>query len=194
MHTRSALLAASAALSLGFAFGCSAAPSVMRSGGAGSDAGVTASAGLTRFGVSGRGPAPLIDGQSVEGAGQVSSSHPGRVVVVNVWQSTCGPCRGEAAALEKSADQTVKQATFVGLDVDDQRASAQAFLRTSTSTYAHLYDPDGEQLLKFAGVLPLQAIPSTLVIDRHGRIAARIIGPIGANSLTQLITDIAAES
>ena len=130
----------------------------------------------------------------MSGSGVVSISHPGRVVVVNVWQSTCGPCRGEADALEAAARSTTKEATFVGLDVVDQRAAAQAFLRTSASSYPHIFDPDARQLLKFNGILPLQAIPSTAVIDKKGRIAARIIGPVSAQTLTQLIDEVAGST
>ena len=173
--------------------GCTEAPSVSRAGDD-AGAGLTSGPALTRFDGATRATAPIVEGPSVTGAATVSSSHPGRVVVLNVWQSTCGPCRAEAAALDATAERTAGQATFVGLDVHDQQASAQAFLRTSGNPYGHIYDPDGQQLLEFADVLPLQAIPSTLVIDQHGRIAARIIGPVSATSLTQLVDDTAAAS
>ena len=149
------------------------------------------SPGLTRFDEADRKAAPTLEGPLVSGSGTASINHPGRVVVVNVWQSTCGPCRGEAAALEAAARRTAEDATFVGLDVVDQRAAAQAFLRSSGSSYPHIFDPDARELLKFNGVLPVQAIPSTAVIDRQGRIAARVIGPVSAQTLTQLIAEAA---
>lgn len=169
---------------------------VAKPGGKDSDAdsGLGVSSGLARFTEADREKAPGVEGPLVSGSGRASISHPGRVVVVNVWQSTCGPCRGEADALEAAARSTAEDATFVGLDVVDQRAAAQAFLRTSGSSYPHIFDPDGQQLLKFNGILPVQAIPSTAVIDKKGRISARIIGPVSAQTLTQLIVEAAASS
>jgi len=152
------------------------------------------SPGLARFAEADRKDAPSIAGPVVSGSGRASISHPGSVVVVNVWQSTCGPCRGEADELEAAARTTREEAVFVGLDVVDQRSAAQAFLRTSRSSYAHIFDPDAQQLLKFNGVLPVQAIPSTAVIDKQGRIAARVIGPVSARTLTQLVAEAAATS
>lgn len=102
------------------------------------DSGLGVSPGLARFDDPHRKDAPSIEGSLVSGSGVVSISHPGKVVVVNVWQSTCGPCRGEADDLEAAARSTTKEATFVGLDVVDQRAAAQAFLRTSGSSYPHI--------------------------------------------------------
>ena len=158
------------------------------------ESGLAVSAGLARFGEADRKDAPSIEGSLVSGSGVASISHPGKVVVVNVWQSTCGPCRGEADALEAAARSTAKEATFVGLDVADQRAAAQAFLRTSGSSYPHIFDPDAQQLLKFNGILPVKAIPGTAVIDKQGRIAARIIGPVSAQTLTQLIDEVASSN
>ncbi len=157
----------------------------------GADDGLGVTPGLARFAEADRKDAPNIEGAPVNGSGVVSISHPGRVVVVNVWQSTCGPCRGEADALDAAARSTQEESTFVGLDVVDQRAAAQAFLRTSASSYPHIFDPDAQQLLKFNGILPVQAIPSTAVIDKKGRVAARIIGPVSAQTLTQLIDEVA---
>ncbi|GAB2578768.1 hypothetical protein GCM10009593_16470 [Microlunatus antarcticus] len=158
------------------------------------DSGLGVSPGLTRFDEVDRKDAPSIEGPLVSRSGVASISHPGKVVVVNVWQSTCGPCRGEAGALEAAARSTAEEATFVGLDVVDQRAAARAFLRTSGSSYPHIFDPDAQQLLKFNGILPVQAIPSTAVIDKQGRIAARIIGPVSAETLTQLIDEVASST
>ena len=158
------------------------------------DSGLGVSPGLARFDAAVRKEAPSIEGPLVSGSGVASVSRPGKVVVVNVWQSTCGPCRGEARALEVAARSKAKEATFVGLDVVDQRAAAQAFLRTSGSSYPHIFDPDAQQLLKFNGIIPVQAIPSTAVIDKQGRIAARIIGPVSAQTLTQLIDEVVSST
>lgn len=156
--------------------------------------GAEVSTGVTRFGAGSRSVAPVIEGPAVVGDEGVSSANRGRVVVVNVWQSTCEPCRAEAQDLEAVASQTETVASFVGLDVIDERASAQEFLRATGSSYPQVFDPDGEQLRKFNGVLPLQAIPSTAIIDREGRTAARVIGPVSREVLAKLVAEAAAST
>lgn len=158
------------------------------------DPGAAVSTGVTHFSAGSRTVAPVIEGPAVVGKEVVSSGHPGRVVVINVWQSTCEPCRAEAEDLEAAALQTKTMASFVGLDVIDHRSSAQEFVRASGNSYPHVFDPDGKQLRQFNGVLPLQAIPSTAIIDRKGRTAARVIGPVSRDVLVELIAEAAAST
>lgn len=104
------------------------------------------------------------------------------------------PCRAEAPDLLQASHNTADVAVFIGLNVRDRQiAAAQAFVRSHEINYAQISDPSGQQLLNFAGTLPLSSIPTTLLIDGQGRIAARIIGTITATTLTQLINDIHAE-
>ena len=83
---------------------------------------------------------------------------------------------------------------FVGVDIRDSAASADAFLRTFRISYPSLNDPGDEIALAFRGTVPPEGIPTTLVIDRAGRIAARIVGGVTYDGLKALITQIAAGS
>ena len=115
------------------------------------------------------------------------------VVVVNLWAMWCAPCRKEAPALEAAARRTAGRATFVGLNTRDlDQAPAQAFVRAFDITYPSVFDPDGRELLKFGTDLPPSAIPSTLVVDAQGRIAARVLGEVTEATLVGLVDDVAA--
>ena len=136
--------------------------------------------------------APVLSGTTLDGKQLTTADHRGKVLVINVWGSWCSPCRHEAPALEKAAKATATTAQFVGIDTRDlDAAPAKAFVRTFGISYPSLYDPDGALLLKLSA-LPPKAIPSTLVIDAQGRIAARILGEADASTLTALIGDVAA--
>jgi len=82
---------------------------------------------------------------------------------------------------------------FVGVDIRDDPASAEAFMRTFRIGYPSLNDPNDAVALDFSGTVPPAGIPATLVIDRGGRIAARIIGPVSYDGLKALITQVSAE-
>lgn len=147
--------------------------------------------GLTRVPVEERQPAAVAEGEGLDGEPLSTADYGDLVVVVNVWGSWCPPCRKEAPALVAAQEETADVAQFVGINTKDlDRAPALAFDRTFKINYPSIFDPSGGQLLKFTE-LPPGAIPSTLVIDREGRVAARVIGPITQNSLVQLINDVA---
>ncbi len=115
----------------------------------------------------------------------------GKVLVINVWGSWCADCRAETAAFEKVSKQTAGSARFLGIDTrESSEANAVAFTRVASVTYPSIYDPSGTQLIKFAKTLPLADVPSTVVIDRQGRVAARVVGPVDAGTLVQLINDV----
>ena len=137
--------------------------------------------------------APVIEGTTLEGSAWTSADTTGKVVVYNVWGSWCAPCRAEAPALVAASRRAGDKAVFVGLNTRDlDKAAPQAFVRTFEVPYANLYDPDGALLLKFSGQLPANAIPSTLLVDPDGRVAARVIGETTEATLVGLIDDLAA--
>ena len=120
----------------------------------------------------------------------------GQVTVVNFWYAGCAPCRLEAADLEsvwqEYSDQGV---SFVGVNTRDQADTAVAFAEEYGVTYPSLIDVDtAEAKLAFAKATPISATPTTLVLDKQGRVAARIIGPIdGTSILSTLVKDALAE-
>ena len=147
---------------------------------------------LTRIPPEQRRPAPALTGELLDGGAFDSAALAGQVIVYNVWGSWCAPCRKEAPALVAAAEDTRGRAVFVGINTRDlDRAPAQAFVRAFEVPYDNLYDPDGRLLLAFAGQLPASAIPSTLVVDGQGRVAARILGETTAATLTGLVDDVA---
>lgn len=180
---RAAALVAASALLAG-ASGCSAV--------GGGDAGyVTGDGTLTRVAPAQRRPAPHLVGTTLQGKAFDSAALSG-VVVYNVWGSWCAPCRKEAPALAAAARATAGTATFVGINTRDSgTAQALALVRQADIPYDSVYDPDGRLLLQFAG-LPPSAIPTTIVVDAQGRVAARILGETTQATIAGLVADVAA--
>lgn len=148
---------------------------------------------LTLIPVAERKPAPNISGELLGGGSFDSQQLAGNVIVYNVWGSWCAPCRKEAPALEAAARATADKARFVGINTRDlDQAPALAFNRAFDITYPSVYDPDGRELLKFGAQLPPSAIPTTLVVDAEGRVAARVLGETTEATLRGLVEDVAA--
>lgn len=140
-----------------------------------------------------RKPAPAVKGTTLDGKPLDLSSFKGKITVVNFWASWCGPCRAEAPTMQKVFDQTKASGVqFVGVDIKDGKDSALAFLRNLKVTYPSVYDQAGQIALAFRDVPP-NAIPSTLVIDHEGKVAARTIGPVSYSPLRDVVTKLAAE-
>jgi thiol-disulfide isomerase/thioredoxin len=118
----------------------------------------------------------------------------GKVVVVNFWGSWCGPCRDEAPALEQVyKDNRARGVEFLGIDVrNDDPPSALAFLRSYHVDYPSLSDPSNLLALRFPGVPP-NATPTTVILDRQGRIAARHSGEIRYTQLRDVVARALAE-
>ena len=110
--------------------------------------------------------------------------------MVNVWASWCSPCRAEAPALEVLANR-YPEAQFIGILTRDNLSSANAFVKRFGISYPTL--TDDAILLKFRGELSPNAIPTTLVLDKENRIAARISGEITVLALENLIKKLLAE-
>lgn len=138
--------------------------------------------------------APDLTGTTLDGATVSLADYLGDVVVVNVWASWCAPCRAEAPALAAlSRELEPAGVQFIGLDTRDSDVSARAFVDRFGIDYPNVIDRDGQLQLLFSDSLPPQAIPSTLVIDRQGRVAGRILGKASESSLRGLVDVIAAE-
>ena len=121
----------------------------------------------------------------------------GDVTVVNFWYAGCPPCRVEAPDLESVwQDYQDQGVAFIGVNTLDEPDTAKAFAETYGITYPSLMDAQtGEAKLAFARVISIQATPTTLVLDKQGRVAARILGELeSASILETLVKDALAES
>ncbi len=140
-------------------------------------------------------PAPDLAGTTLDGEPFRLSDHRGEVVVLNVWASWCAPCRAEAPSLANLSSEYADDAVqFVGLDTRDSDVSARAFASKYAITYPNVIDRDGQLQLLFADSLPPQAIPSTLVVDAQGRVAARALGRASESTLRAMIDPLLAEA
>ncbi len=132
--------------------------------------------------------APIIEGATL--AGGTFHLETNRVAVINVWASWCAPCRAEAPALA-ALSKTFPEVSFVGVLTRDSLPSARAFVRRFGIPYPTLIDD--AILMGFQNSLVANAIPTTVVIDKRGKVAARISGQITVASLTDLINRVSAE-
>jgi thiol-disulfide isomerase/thioredoxin len=115
----------------------------------------------------------------------------GHVTVLNVWASWCPPCIAEAPALQQVHQQTQDEGVaFVGIDNESDTAAAEAHERRFGVTYPSIGSDEGKVFLSLRGTLQPDATPSTLVLDRQGRVAARVLGRVSADTLSGLIDDV----
>ncbi|EHR59305.1 TlpA family protein disulfide reductase [Saccharomonospora cyanea] len=123
-----------------------------------------------------------------------ASDYEGDVLVINVWGQWCGPCRAEAPEMQKLYDETKDDGVVVlGIDVrDHDRSAPQDFMRDRGLTYPSIYDPSGRSLLNLSGY-PRSVVPSTIVVDRQGRVAAVFLRDLLAEDLRPLVDRLAAE-
>ncbi|MBH1935029.1 TlpA family protein disulfide reductase [Streptomyces sp. AV19] len=141
--------------------------------------------------------APELSGKTLEGEQlNATEKFKGKVIVFNVWGSWCAPCRAEAKGLSKVArDYKDKGVEFVGLNTrDPDPAPAKAFEKRFEVPYPSIFDSAGKLILRFPkGSLNPQAIPSTVFIDRNGKIAARAIKPLSEDQLRKTLDPLVAE-
>ncbi len=138
---------------------------------------------------------PAITGRLLDGGEYDSAENTGAIVVYNVWGSWCAPCRDEAPVLRRVWNETRGRGVqFVGINVRDNDAAARAFERRYQIRYPSITTADSpEALLAFGPQLPPSAVPSTFIVDRRGRIAARVIGPTTYSTLAAVVEETVAE-
>jgi thiol-disulfide isomerase/thioredoxin len=145
---------------------------------------------------SGRGAIGNLSGPSVaDQTGTVSlNDYPGQVVLINIWGQWCGPCRGEAADLERVYQDTKDSGVaFLGIDVrDDDIDAPRDFMTDHHVTYRSIYDPSMRSLLALGEKFPTSVVPTTLILDRRHRVAAVFLRSMVATDLEPVVRRIAA--
>jgi thiol-disulfide isomerase/thioredoxin len=134
-------------------------------------------------------------GETESGQMLDSKALEGQVVVMNWWYSACAPCRAEAPDLQALSEEFQDQGVqFVGVNVRDTAETALAFDRKFDISFPSIIDAQsGAVSLAFQGVVSPQAVPTTLVIDKQGKVASRILGRIDPSILKTLIETVVAE-
>lgn len=145
----------------------------------GQDTGGAAGPPLSRVPAADRRSAPDLAGTALDGKPVRLSDYRGKVVVLNMWASWCGPCRAEAPELSRAQRHlSAKGVQVLGVDTDADRTAGLAFQRDHDLTYPSLHDPAGRRLALLPRGYRPQALPYTLLIDRDGKIAVLCLGPL----------------
>ncbi len=176
-------LAILASIALG---GC-AAP-----GGGASPGYVSGDGTVTEFAYADRGEPLELTGESFGGDTVDVGALRGQVVIITTWYAACPPCRAEApdlVALDARADVQV-----LGVNSRDDAGTAQAFQRTFAVQFPSIDDADGQAIAALQGLVALNAVPTTLILDTEGRVAARVIGRADAATLAALVDAASAEA
>jgi thiol-disulfide isomerase/thioredoxin len=137
-----------------------------------------------------------LTGRDLEGERLSTADWRGKPVVAVVWGSWCAPCRAEAPDVVAAAREVGDRAQFVGINIRDASPEqARSFVRTFDVPYPSYYSPDGEAMLAFSGTLTPNSIPSFVVLDAEGRVAASIIGELPSRTtLVEVVEEVAAET
>jgi thiol-disulfide isomerase/thioredoxin len=136
-----------------------------------------------------------LTGRDLEGERLSTTEFRGKPVVAVVWGSWCAPCRAEAPDVVAAARELGDRAQFVGINIrDSSTEQARSFVRTFEVPYPSYFSPDGQAMLAFAGTLTPNSIPSFVVLDAEGRVAASIVGELPSRTtLVEVVEDVVAE-
>lgn len=187
---RAASLAVVALLALGGLTACVGSTSEVP------DAGYQAGDGsFTSWAAADRAEPVELTGTTFDGEAIDLAQWRGDVVVLNFWYADCPPCRAEAPDLAAIATEYADAGVhLLGVNGRDDADRVAAFTETFALTYPSLNDSSATAVAALQGVVPLSAYPTTVVLDREGRPAARILGLADGTTLRDLIDDVLAES
>lgn len=131
-------------------------------------------------------PGPLeLTGTAIDGSALDVADYRGQVVIVTTWYAACPPCRAEAPDLV--ALDAVDGVSVVGVNVRDDADTAKAFERTFGVEYPSLNGTDGTAVAQLQGLVAVRAVPTALILDAEGYVAARSVGRIEPSTLSSLV-------
>jgi peroxiredoxin len=178
---------------IALATGCSTGSNAVDQTAAGQFRFVSANKKGTLIPAAKRKAAPAFSGQLLNGHDAKLADYGGKVIALNFWAAWCSPCRVEAPDLEKVYQSEQKAGLqILGVDVKDDKGSAQEFISDKDITYPSFWDPQGRAALTFRNFNP-NAIPSTILIDRLGRVAAVYMAPLIDNDLAVAVKPLLSE-
>jgi thiol-disulfide isomerase/thioredoxin len=156
---------------------------------------VTGDGRILQYAPGDRGKPVDAGGETLDGNQLELADLRGKVVVVNVWGAWCTECRTETPLLVDAADELPDGATIVGINVrDGSKDDARAYVRAANIPYPSIYDVGSEQLLRFPDPVNPRWIPSTIVLDAQGRVAALIAGELPSKlTLLDIVEEVAAD-
>lgn len=118
----------------------------------------------------------------------------GDVVVLNTWYAACPPCREEAPDLVDIATEYADAGVhLLGINGVDDAGAAAPFQDRFGVPYPSIDDRDKHAIAALQGIVPIQATPTTVVLDRDGKVAARIVGLAEGSTLRALVDEVLAE-
>ncbi|MHA7156178.1 TlpA family protein disulfide reductase [Arthrobacter sp. TMN-50] len=178
-----------------FLAGCAAPDSLAQQASAGDNKNYIAGDGsVSEFAASDRGDPIPLEASLMDGSTVSTADLQDQVTVLNFWYAACAPCRAEAPDLEALHQEFSGQGVkFYGVNIRDEAPTASSFERNFGISYPSMLDADGSILLSLSDQVPPQAVPTTLVLDKQGRISARILGITDKSTLKALIKSASNE-
>ncbi|MFC0675830.1 TlpA family protein disulfide reductase [Brachybacterium hainanense] len=191
---RAALAAAGALAGATLLAACGSSDVSGRYQGGDEDAGYVSGNGTTaEIPAADRGEPLDFSGTTYDGEAFASADARGNVLVLNIWYASCPPCRAEAPDLRAIAEEYAEKGVrFLGINVRDEAGPARAFEDTYQIPYPSIPDLSAEIMYALRGQVAPNAVPSTLVVDPEGRVAARISGAADPSVLRAMIDTVLA--
>lgn len=188
---RKQVLSLAALGSLGLLTACSAdEDSLAAQADAGDSKGYIAGDGsVTEYAEAERGEPVEFSSELFDGSTVNVADHRGKPLLLNFWYAGCAPCRAEAPDLNDLHASFGQKVVFYGANVRDEKGTAEAFEKNFKVPYPSFRDLNGKVLLALSKYVPAQAVPTTIILDAQGRVAARILGQIDKSIVKTLIED-----
>lgn len=145
---------------------------------------------VTEYQEAERGDPVVFTGELFDGQAVTAESLRGKPVLLNFWYAGCAPCRAEAPDLQKLSEEFKDKIAFYGVNVRDEKNTAEAFERSFNITYPSFKDVSGKVLLALSTYVPAQAVPTTVILDDKGRVASRVLGQANPSILKTLVETV----